>query len=58
MVLNKIDLLPHVAFDADRCIAAARQVNPGLEVLRVSATTGDGLDGWYGWLRARRAVGA
>ncbi len=51
MVLNKIDLLPHVEFDADRCIGHARQVNPGIGVLKVSATRGEGLDEWYRWLR-------
>lgn len=53
-VINKIDLLPYVDFDPDRCEEAARGVNPGLEFLRVSATTGEGLDAWYAWLRARR----
>ncbi|MFO7608992.1 MAG: hydrogenase nickel incorporation protein HypB [Candidatus Krumholzibacteriia bacterium] len=53
-VINKIDLLPYVDFDPDRCEQAARGVNPGLEFLRVSATTGEGLDAWYAWLRARR----
>ena len=52
MVLNKIDLLPHVAFDVDRCIAMARQVNPRIEVLKLSATTGEGLEDWYAWLKA------
>jgi hydrogenase nickel incorporation protein HypB len=56
LVLNKIDLLPHVEFDAERCLAWAREARPGLEVLRVSATRGDGLDGWYGWIAARRAA--
>ena len=51
MLLNKVDLLPHLTFDADQCIAYARQVNPALDVLRVSATRGDGLDAWYDWLR-------
>jgi hydrogenase nickel incorporation protein HypB len=53
MVLNKIDLLPYVRFEVDRCVAFARSINPRLEVLAVSATRGDGLDGWYGWLRER-----
>lgn len=51
MVLNKVDLLPYVQFDPDQCIAYARQVNPKLEVISVSATRGDGLDDWYNWLR-------
>ena len=51
MVLNKMDLLPHVEFDEDRCIGFARQVNPKLQVLQLSASRGDGLADWYGWLR-------
>ena len=53
MVLNKIDLLPHVRFDVDRCIALARQVNPSIQVIQVSATTGQGMDDWLHWLEHR-----
>jgi hydrogenase nickel incorporation protein HypB len=56
LLLNKVDLLPHVDFDVERCIAWATQVNPGLEVLQVSAVRGDGMDAWYAWLRARRSA--
>ena len=52
MVLNKIDLLPYVDFDVGRCLAYARQVNPGLRVFQLSATKGAGLGDWYAWLRA------
>ena len=51
MLLNKIDLLPHVEFDVARVIENALQVNPGITTLRVSARTGEGLDGWYRWIR-------
>lgn len=50
MLLNKIDLLPYVSFDVDRCIAYARQVNPDIQIFPVSATSGEGLDHWYAWL--------
>ena len=50
MILNKIDLLPYVQFDVDRCLAYARQVNPDLRIFQVSATRGDGLADWYAWL--------
>ncbi|HXE00073.1 MAG TPA: hydrogenase nickel incorporation protein HypB [Candidatus Acidoferrum sp.] len=56
MLLNKIDLLPYVRFDVDRCLAYAREVNPHLAIFQVSATRGDGLQAWYGWLRGRLAV--
>ena len=54
MLLNKIDLLPHVQFDVDKCIEYARRVNPSIKVLRVSATSGEGMRGWYEWLNAAR----
>jgi hydrogenase nickel incorporation protein HypB len=50
MVLNKVDLLPHVRFDVARCIELARRVNPGIEVIQLSATTGEGMDAWLHWL--------
>ena len=50
MVLNKVDLLPHLRFDVQRCIDMARRVNPTLQVLQLSATTGQGMDAWLDWL--------
>ena len=50
MLLNKIDLLPHLRFDVDRCAEYARRVNPEIEMLAISATTGEGMQGWYDWL--------
>jgi hydrogenase nickel incorporation protein HypB len=59
MILSKIDLAPYVDFDIARCEEMARQVNPGIRSIRVSARSGAGLDQWYEWLRAARAnVGA
>lgn len=53
MILTKIDLLPYVPFEVDRCLEYARQVNPHLTVFQVSALTGAGLDDWYNWLLAQ-----
>jgi hydrogenase nickel incorporation protein HypB len=53
VLLNKIDLLPYVNFDVAEFLDGARRANPGVEVLHLSATTGDGIADWYGWLRAR-----
>lgn len=50
MVLTKTDLLPHLRFDVARCIQYARRVNPGIEVLQLSATSGEGMDAWLSWL--------
>jgi hydrogenase nickel incorporation protein HypB len=51
MLLNKIDLLPHVSFNLEHCQDYARQVNPRLQIAQISATRGDGLPEWYSWLR-------
>jgi hydrogenase nickel incorporation protein HypB len=56
LLLNKVDLLPHVRFDVERFVADARGVNPALEILRLSALTGEGLDAWYAWLARERAA--
>jgi hydrogenase nickel incorporation protein HypB len=50
LVVTKADLLPHVDFDVDRCLAGARQARPGLPALVLSARTGEGLGGWLAWL--------
>lgn len=55
MLLNKVDLLEHVDFDVDRCIAHARRINPAIEVLQLSARRGDGMDAWLDWLDAQMA---
>lgn len=56
MLLNKIDLLPYLQFDVDKCIDYARRVNPGIKIIQVSATTGEGMDDWYRWIRATRQL--
>ena len=56
MILNKIDLLPHVDFDVSRAIANAARVNPAITALELSARTGEGLAGWYAWLRREAAA--
>ncbi|WP_408432026.1 hydrogenase nickel incorporation protein HypB [Paraburkholderia fungorum] len=53
LLLNKIDLLPHLRFDVDRCIRYAKRVNPEMLILQVSAQSGEGIEAWYGWLRER-----
>jgi hydrogenase nickel incorporation protein HypB len=57
MILTKCDLLPYLKFDADLCEANARRVNPSIEVMRLSATTGVGMAAWIDWVRdGARAV--
>ena len=50
MLLNKVDLLPHLNFDVGQCLRNARRVNPSIEVIQVSATTGQGMEGWLAWI--------
>ncbi|SON53950.1 Hydrogenase isoenzymes nickel incorporation protein HypB [Hartmannibacter diazotrophicus] len=54
MILNKTDLLPHLDFDVAACEANARRINPSIDILHVSAKTGEGLDDWIGWIDIRR----
>ncbi|CCG03939.1 hydrogenase nickel incorporation protein HypB [Blastococcus saxobsidens] len=54
VLINKVDLLPYVDFDPERCAEQVRRLNAAAEIVLVSATRGDGLTDWYGWLRARR----
>lgn len=51
VLLNKIDLVPHLDVDVDRYIAHIREVNPTAGILPVSARTGEGMDAWFDWLR-------
>ena len=55
MLLNKVDLLPYLHFDVERAIGYALRVNPRLQVIRTSATSGEGLDEWLAWLEAHLA---
>ncbi len=54
MLINKIDLLPYLDFDVERCVGFAREVNPDIQVQRLSARSGEGLDGWLAWIEAAR----
>lgn len=54
MLLNKIDLLPYLDFDVDKCIEYAQRVNPGIKIIQVSASSGEGMDLWYQWIMATR----
>jgi hydrogenase nickel incorporation protein HypB len=53
LLLNKVDLLPHVAFDLERFRADAFKVNPRLEIMAISCKTGEGLESWFRWLEDR-----
>jgi hydrogenase nickel incorporation protein HypB len=53
VLVNKTDLLPYVDFDLKRHAADLRRVSPSCLMLQVSASTGEGMQAWYDWLRRR-----
>ena len=53
-IINKIDLLPYVDFDVEKTKEYARQVSHITKFIELSATTREGIDAWYEWLRERR----
>lgn len=57
LLLNKIDLLPHLDFEVERCLDYARRGHPDIAILQLSARSGEGMAGWLDWLHAeRRAI--
>jgi hydrogenase nickel incorporation protein HypB len=58
MLVSKVDLLPHLEFDVEQLIANARRVNPGIAVIQVSATRGEGMQRWLKWVAAAQDMAA
>jgi hydrogenase nickel incorporation protein HypB len=56
LLINKIDLLPHVRFDLRRCREYAQRIHPGITIFEISCYTGEGLDEWYAWLKNQVAL--
>jgi hydrogenase nickel incorporation protein HypB len=54
IILNKIDLLPYLQFDVAKCLEYANRVKPGVQVLQLSATSGEGMENWLQWIRMTR----
>ena len=54
-IINKIDLLPYVNINVDKLKEYALQVNPNLQFFEVSATTGEGMETWYNWLKTQKS---
>jgi len=54
LILTKTDLLPYVPFDINAAADNARRVHPGIEIVKVSCLTGNGLHEWMMWLEQRR----
>ncbi len=58
VIINKVDLLPYVDFDLEKCCSYARSVNPGVNILPLSATTGEGVQRWYDWIASQTDLSA
>jgi hydrogenase nickel incorporation protein HypB len=56
VIINKIDLLPYVPIDIDTLERGIRRIQPRAEILRLSATTGEGFDAWTAWLEGARTA--
>jgi hydrogenase nickel incorporation protein HypB len=56
MLLNKCDLLPYLSFKVDAAIEFARRVNPGIEIIQISATSGAGMADWLAWIEKGAAA--
>lgn len=54
MILSKVDLLPHLTFDVDRCLDYARRINPDITLLKLSTVSGEGMEAWLDWIAAGR----
>ena len=53
VLINKIDLMDYIEFNLERVLGDIRVVNPDVDIFQVSATTGEGMDQWYNWLKDR-----
>jgi hydrogenase nickel incorporation protein HypB len=58
ILVNKVDLVPHLDFSMATLEAAVARIRPGVPVLKVSARSGEGFEGWLAWLSARGASAA
>lgn len=53
MLVSKSDLLPYLPFSVEAAIQDARDVNPGIEAITLSSTSGEGIEAWCNWLETR-----
>ena len=56
LLLNKIDLLPYVKFDKDVFYRDIKRLNPQVQILEVSVTSGEGMEAWLAWLEQQRVA--
>ena len=51
LIVNKIDVMPYFDFDYEAMCERAKKLNPNIEIIPISAKTGEGVDKWADWLR-------
>jgi len=56
MIINKIDLLPYVDFNVERCVNYAKRVNAEIKIIQLSSTTNDNFMEWLDWLKMEMNV--
>ena len=56
-IINKTDLLPYVPFDLEACRNYIHQVKPGMPILELSCSSGEGMGAWYDWLKSKVHAG-
>lgn len=56
VIVNKVDLMPHLDFDIAKAVENMRKVKPSVKVLEVSARSGEGLNNWVEWIKAAHAL--
>ena len=54
ILINKVDLIDYIDFDLEKVLSEIDRLNPSADVFQISATRGDGLDEWYGWLKSMK----
>ncbi len=55
LLINKIDLLPHIEFNREKLLRNVKKIKPRLEVLQISAKKKQGLENWMEWIRTHRS---
>ncbi len=56
LLINKTDLIPYTDFDISKVKKDSLSLNPGLDIIEISAKTGKGMEQWYGWLKERLPI--
>jgi hydrogenase nickel incorporation protein HypB len=56
LLITKIDLLPYFEFDIEKAVEEAKKLNPKVEIIKISAKTGEGIEKWINYLKMKTAL--